>query len=230
MNQQQVVLTAVAGVMVAYLLGSVPFGLLLGLARGVDIRTQGSKNIGATNAGRVLGMHYFWYAFILDFLKGLLPVLSCDLLVLRWSGPAWIPLATAAAAVFGHLCPIFLRFKGGKGVATGFGAILGIWPVFTVCGLGAAAVFVLVFMATRVISLSSLVGAVSFTLLVPIAGHFLAPIPGVIYPEPWNKLMTLLAASWLFCLIIIWKHRSNIGRLLAGTEPKWGEQSKAPQQ
>ncbi|HTV47139.1 MAG TPA: glycerol-3-phosphate 1-O-acyltransferase PlsY [Phycisphaerae bacterium] len=229
MTEQQIVLTIFVTAPITYLIGSIPFGLILGLARGVDIRKHGSGNIGATNAGRVLGMRYFWYAFFLDFLKGFLPVLVCDLLITNLNGPIWIPLITAAAAISGHLFPIYLGFKGGKGVATSFGAMLGIWPVFTLSALGAVGVFAVVFMSKRIISISSMVAAISFAVLVPLVGHFLSPIPGVIQPESWHELMPLLIASWLLCAMVIWKHRSNIRRLLTGTEPKMGESaSTAP--
>jgi len=228
MTEQQIILTTSAGAIVAYLMGSIPFGLLLGLARGVDIRKHGSGNIGATNAGRVLGMRYFWFTFFLDFLKGFLPVFCCNLLIARFSGPIWIPLITAMAAILGHVFPVYLGFKGGKGVATSFGAVLGIWPIFTISGVGGGIIFVLVFMAKRIISLSSLFAAIGFAILVPLVGHFMQPIPGMIRPESWRELMPLLIASWLVCGMVIWKHRSNIKRLLVGTEPKMGQKVQSP--
>ncbi len=226
MSATQIQLMTLISVIAAYLIGAIPFGLLLGLMRGVDIRTQGSGNIGATNAGRVLGMRYFWYAFILDFLKGFGPVLAVDLIVRHAHGPLWMPLAVAAAAICGHVFPCYLAFKGGKGVATMFGTVMGIWPVFTLAGIGAAGVFLLVFMAYRIISLSSLVGAVAFMILIPVVGHALPPVAGVIHPLPWNRLMPLMMTGWLFGLLIIIKHRGNIRRLLSGTEPRMGEKHK----
>lgn len=223
MSGTHVQYTAVASVIVAYLIGGIPFGLLLGLMRGVDIRTQGSGNIGATNAGRVLGMRYFWYAFGLDFLKGFGPVLAVDLIVRHRHGPEWLPLVTAAAAIGGHVFPCYLRFKGGKGVATTFGVVLGVWPVLTLSGLGAALVFLLVFLVYRIISLSSLVGVVAFMILIPIIGHEIGPIDGFLYPQPWNQLMPLIITGVLIGLLIIFKHRGNIRRLLNGTEPRMGE-------
>ncbi|MGC8625273.1 MAG: glycerol-3-phosphate 1-O-acyltransferase PlsY [Phycisphaerae bacterium] len=226
MSGTQVQFITFVSVVAAYLIGSIPFGLLLGLLRGVDIRTQGSGNIGATNAARVLGMRYFWYTFGLDFTKGFLPVLAVDLVVRHWHGPVWIALGTAAAAICGHVFPCYLRFKGGKGVATTFGVVLGIWPVFTLSGLGAAIIFLFVFLAYRMISLSSLMGAVVFMILIPVIGHDLGPVLGVLYPQPWNQLMPLLITGWLMGLLIIIKHRGNIRRLLNGTEPRMGEKHK----
>src|SRR5688572_17508185 len=117
-----------------YLLGSVPFGLLVGLARGVDVRASGSGNIGATNVGRVLGGKFFVLTFILDLLKSLLPMLLATWLLRRQLGPPdtyatrhyllW--LTVGFAAVVGHMFPVFLRFKGGKGVATSAGFMLGL--------------------------------------------------------------------------------------------------------
>ena len=226
MSGIQVQYTTLLSVIAAYLIGGIPFGLLLGFMRGVDIRTQGSGNIGATNAGRVLGMRYFWYAFVLDFLKGFAPVLVVDLIVRHWNGPVWLPLVTAAAAICGHVFPCYLRFKGGKGVATTFGVVMGVWPVLTLSGLGAALVFLLVFLVYRIISLSSLVGVVAFMILIPIIGHDIGPVDGLLYPQPWNKLMPLIMTGCLIGLLIIIKHRSNIRRLLNGTEPRMGEKHK----
>lgn len=211
---------ALIGPITAYLVGSIPFGLLLGLAKGVDIRKHGSGNIGATNAGRVLGLRYFFYAFCLDFLKGLLPVLCSDLLSRRWHAPAYLPLLTAAAAICGHLFPIYLRFRGGKGVATSFGAVLGIWPVFTLAGLAAGLAFLVVFLTWRIISVASLAATVVFVLLVPFFGRIAPEFWHLLRVTPWPQLWPLLAASWILGVGLVVKHRSNIRRLLAGTEPR----------
>lgn len=213
-------------IVLAYLLGAIPFGLLLGLARGVDIRKHGSGNIGATNAGRVLGMKYFWYAFLADFLKGFAPVLVTDLLARHWHAPVWIPLATALAAVLGHLFPVYLGFKGGKGVATTFGALVGVWPLFTVAALMAAVIFLMVFLAGRIISISSICGAITLMILVPVLGHWWPVFPAFMRAQSWHALMPLVGAAWLFGILVIVKHRSNIQRLLAGTEPRMGDKKK----
>ena len=220
MSAGHIILLALLGPMAAYLLGAIPFGLLLGLAKGVDIRKHGSGNIGATNAGRVLGLRYFFYAFALDFLKGLLPVLGSDLLTQRWHLPMYLPLLTAGAAVGGHLFPVYLRFHGGKGVATSFGAVLGIWPVFTLAGIVAGLIFLLVFLAWRIISAASLAATVVFMLMVPFFGRMAPVFSHLLSITPWPQLWPLLAASWLLGVILVAKHRSNIRRLLAGTEPR----------
>ena len=127
---------------VAYLLGSVPFGLIVGKSRGVDPRSSGSGNIGATNVGRLLGRKFFALVFTLDLLKGLLPMLAAAY-VLREVEPdrrtyvLW--LLVGVAAIAGHMFSVFLGFKGGKGVATSTGVLLGLWPYYTIPGLIGAA-------------------------------------------------------------------------------------------
>ncbi|NNM84809.1 MAG: glycerol-3-phosphate 1-O-acyltransferase PlsY [Phycisphaerales bacterium] len=222
MTHTQIILLTCLGVVVGYLVGSIPFALLIGFSKGVDIRKQGSGNVGATNCGRVLGFKYFWYAFILDFFKGFAPVLACDLVVQHWWGPNWVPMTTAIAAIVGHVYPIYLRFKGGKGVATTFGALVGLWPVFTIAVFLAAVVFTIVFLAYRIISIASICAAVSLMVLVPVVGRSLPVIQGVAQPVPWNQLRTLTIAACIVGLLIVIKHRANIKRLLAGTEPRVG--------
>ncbi len=155
---------------VAYLVGSIPFGLIVGLARGVDVRTAGSGNIGATNVGRLLGKQFFFLVFFLDLLKSLLPMAIASWVVGRipeaqrdW--PLYLAwLLVGFAAVIGHMFSVFLRFKGGKGVATSAGVVLGLYPYFTLAGLAVMGVFVVVFFATRYISLGSIVAACAFPL------------------------------------------------------------------
>src|SRR5688500_2792648 len=159
----------------AYLLGSVPFGLLVGLAKGVDVRDAGSGNIGATNVGRLLGKRFFFVVFVLDLLKGLLPMLAAAL-VLRWRGTVpdaklyalW--LLVGFAAIAGHMFSVFLKFKGGKGVATSAGLMLGLIPYYALPGLLAVVVFVIVFFPTRYISLGSIIAACAFPVLYLLLG------------------------------------------------------------
>src|ERR1700761_4293919 len=120
----------IALIVTAYLAGSIPFGLIVGLARGVDVRKQGSGNIGASNVGRLLGKKYFFFVMFLDLLKGLIPVLAASWVVsnLQHSQTIYILwLGVGFAAVIGHMFSVFLKFKGGKGVATSAGILLGLW-------------------------------------------------------------------------------------------------------
>src|SRR5437868_1798562 len=140
----------------SYLVGSLPFGYLIGRARGVNLFETGSGNIGATNVGRVLGCWYGLAAFILDLIKGAIPVAVAS--GLFESANVEIAKVTAAAAAFlGHLFPVFLGFRGGKGVATGAGAVLVLVPIPAVAAIGA---WLLVVLATRYVSLASMIAAI----------------------------------------------------------------------
>src|SRR3954464_4305469 len=152
---------------VAYLLGSIPFGLIVGLSKGVDPRKSGSGNIGATNVARVLGhQKYFWIVFILDLMKSLIPMAIASAIMLQTNARDQLMyllwLAVGFAAVLGHMFSVFLRFKGGKGVATSAGGMLGLFPYYTWPGLVAFAVFLLMFIPWRYISLGSIAGACAF--------------------------------------------------------------------
>ncbi len=154
-------------VLAAYLAGSIPFGYLVTYwVKGIDIRTVGSGNLGATNVGRTLGFRYFVLVFLLDMLKGFLPTLGFPWLVSRLtgSGPADLPVLVALAAILGHTFPVYLKFRGGKGVATSLGAVLALDPI-------SCAVSVVVFggllAVTRYVSLASLSGGLAF-----VAAHF----------------------------------------------------------
>src|ERR1700722_7417210 len=152
----------------AYLVGSIPFGLIVGLANGVDVRKAGSGNIGATNVGRLLGKKFFWIVFSLDLLKGMLPSLAAGWLVHfsvvdRSTVLLW--LLVAFAAIVGHMFSLFLKFKGGKGVATSAGVLLGIWPYYTLPAMPAVLIFWIVFAIFGYISLASMIGAAAFVVL-----------------------------------------------------------------
>lgn len=202
---------------VAYLLGSIPVGLLVGLAKGVDVRKSGSGNIGATNVARVLGGgRYFALVFTLDLLKGLLPTLAASWIVSRDAQPThtgiyllW--LAVGFAAILGHMFSVFLKFTGGKGVATSAGVILGVWPYYTSVAIFAVLAFGISFLITRIVSLSSMVAVIAFPVSLAIVGAIFK----------WDLLgprWPLLAFAILVAILVIWKHRSNISRLIAGTE------------
>ncbi len=182
----------------AYLLGSIPTGLLLGKLYGIDVRKEGSGNIGATNLYRTVGRKVGLWTLLGDCLKGMLPVLVAWKLGMAEPMQAWIGLA----AFSGHVFSIFLRFKGGKGVATALGVYLALAPLAV---LGALAVFVLLVLVWRYISLGSIVAA--------------AVMPLIIYVRPHSN--ELLAATALISVIVIIKHHTNIKRLLAGSENKF---------
>ena len=202
-------LTVPAALLAAFLLGSVPTGYLVGRLKGVDIRQHGSGNIGATNVLRTLGKPLGILVFVIDALKGLAAVLV-PLWLLGPGVPAWLPVVAGVAAVAGHNYTPWLGFKGGKGIATSAGVLLGLmpWAVLVV-----AVVWFAVFSATRYVSLASMLAALA--LPVAVAGLWSAGIGG-------NA--PLLVFALLLSALAIWRHRSNIGRLRAGTEPRFARQ------
>ncbi len=151
-------------ILAAYLLGSVPFGLLIAKAYGKDLRSIGSGNIGATNLSRALGRKWGCACFFLDAAKGLVPMLIAARL--RSVEPSVaelaLTLAVGCAAIIGHVFPVYINFKGGKGVATSFGVALGLWPYFTVCSLVSFAVWIAVLLAWRYVSLASIIASLTF--------------------------------------------------------------------
>jgi glycerol-3-phosphate acyltransferase PlsY len=201
-------------VVTAYLIGAIPFGLLMGLARGVDIRQLGSRNIGATNAGRVLGKKWGYLCLALDILKGLVPVAVAGVVLHGDSATAgeqlqW--LAVGIAAVLGHVFPVYLRFRGGKGVATTIGVALGIYPIYTAAMLSALAGYGVVRWSTGRVSLGSLTLAVVFPATVFLGLR--------ISRDPMANDWPLLCVAVLLGLLIIVRHAGNIRRLLRGEEP-----------
>ena len=188
----------------AYLVGGIPFGFLIGKMRGIDVRTVGSKNIGATNVFRTVGKKWGLIAFACDVLKGLLPTLAARHFAAE---PSWLPLSVGVMCVVGHMLTPYMKFKGGKGVATAFGMLIGLAPAL----VGTAfALFALVFAVSHYISL----GSCSAALFLMVAVWF--PILGTegYRNLPQCILITLIAA------FVIFKHRANIGRLISGTESK----------
>jgi glycerol-3-phosphate acyltransferase PlsY len=210
---------------IAYLLGSVPFGLIVGLWKGIDPRKAGSGNIGATNVGRLLGGRFFALVFALDCIKGLLPTLAASWVVSRQtvnqgSTTYLLWLLVGFAAIAGHMFSLFLKFKGGKGVATSAGVMFGVFPDYTVAAAVVVVIFIVCVMATRIVSLSSMVGAGVFPLVyVGMATLRGKPVLG----ERWP----LLAFAVLVAVMVIWKHRTNIKRLRAGTESKITRKERA---
>lgn len=192
-------------VFLAYLLGSIPFAFLAGrFGRGIDIRQHGSGNVGATNVFRVMGPRWGTGVFILDVLKGALAVGLCYRLQDE-AGLVWLPVAAGVLAILGHTFPVWLRFRGGKGVATSLGAFLALAPLPT--GI-AFALWIGVFSLSHIISIASLAAAIAFPVLV----GFLSRIDPA-YPY-------LLVISVILALFILFTHRSNMIRLMRGEEKK----------
>lgn len=198
----------------SYLLGAIPFGLLIGLSRGVDIRQHGSRNIGATNAGRVLGRKYGLICLYLDILKGLIPSIVAGALLVSAPidpGMLWQWMLVGLAAVLGHTFPIYLGFRGGKGVATTIGVALGVFPYFTVGMIAALFGYFVARTISGMVSLGSLAIAVIF----PLAVLAYLVTSGLALAQYWP----LLAVSGTLGLLIIVRHTANISRLIRGEEP-----------
>ena len=209
----------------AYVAGSIPFGVLIAKSKGINIREHGSKNIGATNVGRILGKKLGISCFILDVLKGAIPVLivgfaanlfgqSMDQIstteLLLW-------ICVALAAFLGHMYSLFIKFGGGKGVATTFGGMIAMWPFLTLPVLVALVSWIIAAKTTKMVSLASLVA--SFVL-------FSATVVFVMTQLNVTHAWPLLAFTFLVSVMVFWKHRSNIGRIMRGEEPKLGGTTK----
>jgi glycerol-3-phosphate acyltransferase PlsY len=189
----------IAGAIVlAYLCGSVPFGLLVARARGVDPRQVGSGNIGATNVARALGKKTGALVLFLDAVKGLGPVLGARLL---WPGRPEIAAGAGLAAILGHVFPVWLKLHGGKGVATGLGVFLALSPIATAA---ATALFLAVYATKRIVSVGSIAAATAL------------PIAMVVLHDPLAYVI-LGVAVWL---LVLFRHRGNIQRLLRHEERK----------
>jgi len=201
----------------AYLLGSVPFGVILARLHGVDLRKVGSGNIGATNVGRALGKKWGIVCFVLDALKGLVPMVVAMVMLPEDKGPRelWIWLAAGGAAIIGHIFPIYLGLRGGKGVATSLGVVLGLWPYYTVCGLVAAISWSLALYLWRYVSLASMIASLDFVIALVI---LIMLLPSWDFATLWPLV---LFASIMAALVIL-RHRDNIRRLLAGNESRIG--------
>ena len=212
-----------AAIVVAYLLGSVPFAFLIAWAYGKDLRTIGSGNIGATNLARAVGRPWGYACFALDVLKGLAPVAIVGAIVGVPNSPGRLSLwlLVGAAAILGHVFPIYLRFKGGKGVATSFGVALGLWPYFTFCAVIALLVWLVIVQISRYVSLASICAAVAFPI---------ALVLGILVLPNWHatNLWPLLIAAVAIPILVIVRHRENIRRLAAGTESKVRSKASRP--
>ena len=203
--------TLPAVLLASYLLGSIPFGYLAGRLAGIDVRKVGSGNIGATNVVRVLGKKYGYPVFALDVLKGFAAVMI-SMLVAPGQPPAWnspeiFGILAAMSSVLGHLYPPWLKFEGGKGVATSGGALLALTPVATLIGV---AIWITMFWLTRYVSLASITAAVVLPIVILVTRS-----------HDQNNRKPLVIASVCVAAVVIWRHRSNLSRLMRGTEPRF---------
>lgn len=200
--------------MIAYLIGSIPFGyLIVKLTGRGDVRRTGSGGTGATNVSRSAGKAAGVLTLLLDALKGAVAVFVAA----KWSDQFqpnsriadWIIVASAVAVIVGHIFPVWLGFRGGKGVATGAGAFFVLHPLAVLC---AGVVFVIVVALTRYVSLGSITGA----LVIPLSIWLMH-----VFVQPDLSLTPILAGATVSALLIVFAHRGNIARLLSGTEPKF---------
>lgn len=235
--------------LLAFLLGSVPFGLIIAKLKGIDIRQHGSGNIGATNVFRIVGKKYGITCLILDALKGFIPVMiTMNLVRITGRDPQFhlgfldafhlmLPAAeqmkgqlihvfTALAAVLGHNYSPWIGFKGGKGIATSAGVLIGLMPAAVVILL---VVFIITLVFTRYVAVASMVSALVLPLMTHLGARFHKTAEGISLWEAgtWNK--PLFVFSVLIAVLAIWKHRTNIDRLRKGTESRfvWGGKKKA---
>jgi acyl phosphate:glycerol-3-phosphate acyltransferase len=199
-------------VLVAYIVGATPFGFLAGKMKGIDIREHGSGNIGATNVLRVLGKPVGITVLVLDVMKGLIPVIVAKLV----SDSSLVHIATAMAAILGHNYTFWLGFKGGKGIATTGGAIL---PIMPWALIAAVLGWIIVLKLSRYVSLASIAAA----LIIPLTLVVENLITGT---WEWN----IFGFGMFVCLLAIWKHRSNIGRLIRGEENRFAKKTSASKQ
>ena len=193
--------------LLGYLVGAIPFGLLIGKMGGVDVRQAGSRNIGATNVSRLLGKKLGIFTLICDCLKGFLPMLCASLIMGESDQAALLVPLTGVMAVVGHMFPVYLRFRGGKGVATGLGVFLFLSPVAILISL---AVFVASVALSGFVSVGSLLASAAMPVWLLCLGGTHAEI----------------VAAFLVALLIWIKHHQNIGRLIRGEEKSWKKEKK----
>ena len=228
--------------LLAFLLGSIPFGLIIAKSKGINIRDHGSGNIGATNVLRVIGKKYGISCLLLDALKGFIPVvLAVNLIQIagKNTGPLhlggldsfalvlpaaeqfkgqFVHVLTALAAVLGHNYSPWVGFKGGKGIATSAGVLLALMPAGIVL---LAMVWLIVFALSRYVSLASIVAAAALPLITIYGSWF----HGRIADGTWNK--PLFCFTLVIAILAIWKHQTNIQRLIAGTEHRFTRKAKS---
>lgn len=210
-------------IVVAYLVGAIPFAQIIAKAHGRDLRAIGSGNIGATNLARACGRKWGYVCFALDVLKGLGPVAVARIVAGRLLetdtavGPAFLALwlTVGVAAIMGHVFPVYLKFRGGKGVSTSFGVGLGLWPYFTVGALVALGVWLLCAAIWRYVSLASICASITFPVMLAVV---------IAAKHDWHLagLWPLQIAATAIPMLVVVLHRKNIKRLLAGSETRIG--------
>jgi glycerol-3-phosphate acyltransferase PlsY len=214
----------IISVLCAFIAGSIPFGVLIARLKGINIQEHGSKNIGATNVGRVLGKKLGIVCFVLDVLKGSIPVLVVGCITGTFGKQLddigttemllWI--IVALAALLGHMYPPWLSWKGGKGVATTFGGMVAMWSLLTVPVLLAMLAWIVSLVLWRLVSLASVVAAASLPIMT--LGWVYWRTGSVSIEQSWP----MIAVTSMIAALVLWKHRSNIQRIANGQEPKLG--------
>ena len=208
---------AIVLIIISYFVGSISFAWIIAKLHGVDLRAIGSGNLGARNLSRACGKKWAYICFFLDVLKGFIPAIAAKQLLNISDSPSahvlavW--LAVGIAAILGHIFPFYLKFKGGKGVATSFGVALGIWPYYTIPSVIVFALWAVIVLIWRYISLASVIAAAVF------------PVVMIIFTmtyDNWNfnVLWPLILMAVILCSLVIFLHRDNIKRLIDGTEHK----------
>ncbi len=204
-------LSAFFALVAAYLIGSIPAGYLAGRIAGIDIRHHGSGNIGATNVMRTLGKKFGLGVFFFDAFKGFVAVRLAIFIAERFEVMRpyadLLGVAAAACCILGHTFPVWLKFKGGKGVATSAGAFAGLTPL---ASLAAFLLWILLFETTRYVSLASVAAAISLPIWI-----------GVLLQVGLAKTWLVFYVACVLAVIVVWRHRANIVRLKNGTEPRF---------
>jgi glycerol-3-phosphate acyltransferase PlsY len=204
-------------VVLSYLIGSIPTGFLIGRARGIDLRQHGSGNIGATNAMRVLGKGLGVFVLIVDLLKGWISAYAIPIIVKKILFPEIDQSAMAVCSVFagvgaviGHTYTVWLGFNGGKGIATSAGVFLALTPVATLICLG---IWLIIVVTTRLVSLGSIIAAILLPILVGVTA----------------RQRLILVVTVIVSILVIWRHKSNISRLINGTESRISFKTEKPE-
>jgi acyl phosphate:glycerol-3-phosphate acyltransferase len=210
---------AIVCCLIAFVVGGIPFGYLAGrYVLHDDIRSHGSGNIGATNVARVIGWKWGAIVLVLDAIKGLVPTLAAQLVLKSRLDPdrlLLVVIATGVCTIAGHMYPVWLRLRGGKGVATAMGVVVVISPIATVIAVG---IFLLVALSTRIVALASIAASLSFS----VTQLFLLGKTAVSLPK-----LPLTLFSVIVPVMIVWRHRANIARIWRGEERRMG--SVAPE-